>query len=442
MLKAQPRRPWRAPLGHVSLTSGLLRLPSAKVLKLAARNLARYWRRTLLTAGLIILGVVAVLLFIAVSGSFKSLIVGQITDSVLGHVQVHRKGYVASIDNLPLNLNMKPNAVNKVEQALKDIDAVAVWSPRLKFGAMFSNFTETTSIRVNGVIPEREAAAMPMLPGRLVQGSAANGLLERGKLLIPEILAKGMKIGVGDTVVLVATNLDGSVNGKTFTVQGVLGDVTGPGGRDGYLHLDDARELLRLTEPEVSEIAVRLTDLGRLGTARAQIAQALSDVRNPQGQPTLEVHGWDQLSPFANIARMIDLLDVFIRVMLVGIVLIAVMNVMMMAVYERIREIGAISAIGTPPRRILGLFLGEGVLLGLIGTTIGTLLSLVIIYALNLWPVHFTFGRQQELVLVPAIAAVDVVLIGAIVLLVAVAASLQPAWKAARMDPITALRHV
>jgi putative ABC transport system permease protein len=139
---------------------------------------------------------------------------------------------------------------------------------------------------------------------------------------------------------------------------------------------------------------------------------------------------------------MIDLLDVFIRVMLVGIVLIAVMNVMMMAVYERIREIGAISAIGTPPRRILGLFLGEGLLLGLIGTAIGTAVSLGLIYALNLWPVRFTFGRQQELVLVPAIAAADVLLIGAIVLLVAIAASLQPAWKAARMDPITALRHV
>jgi len=412
-----------------------------KILKLAVRNLTRYWRRTLLTAGLIILGVVAVLLFVSVSGSFKGLIVGQITDSMLGHVQVHRKGYVASIDNLPLNLNMKPGAVARVEQTLKDMGDVVAWSPRLKFGAMFSNFTETTSIRLNGVLPKREAAAMPMLPGRLLQGGG-NGLVERGKLLIPEILAKGMKINIGDTVVLVATNLDGSVNGKTFTVQGVLGDVTGPGGRDGYLHLDDARELLRLTEAEVSEIAVRLKGLDQLPSAKAQLARALAEIRNPQGQPALEVHGWDQLSPFANIARMIDLLDLFIRVMLVSIVLIAVMNVMMMAVYERIREIGAISAIGTPPRRILGLFLAEGLLLGLVGTAIGTALSLGIIYALNLWPVHFSFGRQQDLVLVPTIATTDVLLIGVIVLLVAVTASLQPAWKAARMDPITALRHV
>jgi putative ABC transport system permease protein len=384
----------------------------------------------------------AVLLFIAVSGSFKGLIVGQITDSMLGHLQVHRRGYVASIDNLPLNLNMKPGAVVKTEQALKDKGWLVAWSPRLKFGAMFSNFTETTSIRLNGVVPEREAAAMPMLAGRVVQGSVASGLLEPGKVLIPEILARGMGVKVGDTVVLVATNLDGSVNGKTFIVQGVLGDVTGPGGRDGYIHMDDARALLRMTEPEVSEIAIRLKSLGQLARAKTELAQALADFRNPKGQPALDVHGWDQLSPFANIARMIDLLDVFIRVMLVGIVLIAVMNVMIMAVYERIREIGMIAAIGTPPRRILALFLAEGALLGLAGTAIGVALSLVLVYALNVWPVHFTFGRDQQLVLVPALAARDALLVGAIVVVMAILASLQPAWKAARMDPNTALRHV
>ena len=413
-----------------------------KILKLAARNLARYGRRTLLTAGLIILGIVAVLVFVSVSGSFKSLIVGQITDSMIGHLQVHRKGYVASIDNLPLNLNMKPAAVDRVEQALKGMSDVVASSPRLKLGAMFSNFTETTSIRLNGVLPEREAAAMPMLAKRVVQGRVADGLLERGKVLIPEIIARGMQLKPGDTVVLVATNLDGSVNGQTFIVQGVLGDVTGPGGRDGYVHLEDARALLRMTEAEVSEIAVRLKDLGALPAAKARIDAALADLRNPQGQSVLQVHGWDQLSPFANIARMIDLLDVFIRVMLVGIVLIAVMNVMIMAVYERIREIGMIAAIGTPPRRILALFLAEGALLGIVGTAIGVALSLVLVYALNVWPVHFTFGRDQQLVLAPSLAAAEVLVISAVVVIMAILASLQPAWKAARMDPITALRHV
>ncbi len=412
-----------------------------KVLKLAARNLLRYQRRTLLTTLLIVLGVLAVLLFVSVSGSFKRLIVGQITDSMLGHVEVHRRGYVASIDNLPLNLNMTPAMVAKVDDALKKMDSVEAWSPRLKFGAMFSNFTETTSIRLNGVDPAREAATCPLMLKRFLQGTPDGGLVERGKVLIPDILATGMKIKVGDTVVLVATNLDGSVNGKTFVVQGVLDSVTGPGGRDGYINMDDARELLRLTEPEVSEIAIRLKNPQKIAAAAAAIREALVGVTDQQGRPALEVHTWDQLTPFASIASMIDLLTLFIKVMLVGIVLISIMNVMVMAVYERIREIGTIAAIGTRPRRILTLFMTEGLLLGVVGAAIGAALSLAGIYALNAAHISFAFARQQ-FTLAPTIGAGDVLLVSVTVIVVAVLASLQPAWKASRMDPITALRHV
>jgi putative ABC transport system permease protein len=139
---------------------------------------------------------------------------------------------------------------------------------------------------------------------------------------------------------------------------------------------------------------------------------------------------------------MIDLLAVFIKIMMVSIVLISVMNVMMMAVYERIREIGTISAIGTPPRRILSLFLTEGLLLGLGGAALGTAISLAAIYFLNVWKITFNFGQQQGLVLSPAVSIRDVATIAALVVIMALLASLQPAWKASRMDPVTALGHV
>ena len=412
------------------------------ILAIASRNLLRYRRRTLLTLLLIVIGMVAVLLFIAVAGSFKAMMVGQITDSVLGHVQVHRKSYVASIDNLPLNLNMRPNMLAKVEEALNGNPAIAAWSPRVKFGGMFSNFAETTSIRINGIDPEREAATVPLLPGRLVEGDKGGALVGRGQIVIPQLLARGMKTKVGDTVVVVATNRDGSVNGKTFVVRGVLEGVTGPGGRDGYIHLDDARELLRMSEPEVSEIAIRLKDFSRLGRTGGQIKADIEGLTNKEGKPMLEVHDWTQLSPFANIAKMIDLMTLFIKIMLISIVLVSVMNVMIMAVFERIREIGTIAAIGTPPGRILSLFLAEGLMLGLVGTLAGVALSLAGIFAINLRKPTFDFGQQQGLVMAPTIAVGDVLTIAALVLVVAVIASLQPAWKASRMDPIGALRHV
>ena len=423
------------------------------VLKIAGRNLSRYRRRTMLTLLLIIIGMVAVLLFISVTGSFKAMMVGQITDSVLGHLEVHRKGYVASIDTLPLNLNMKPMAVAKVEEALRQDKAVEAWSPRVKFGGMFSNFTETTSIRINGVDPARESATVPLLKGRMVEGDKHGALVEKGQIVIPVLLARGMKMKVGDTAVVVATNRDGSVNGKTFVIRSVTEAISGPGGRDGYMHIDDARELLRMKDAEVSEIAIRLHDPAQLDRVTASLRQALGASSGPSadkspggaaagGQPALEVHTWADLSPFASLARMIDLMTVFIKVVLVSIVLVSVMNVMVMAVYERIREIGTIAAIGTRPSRILSLFLAEGLLLGAIGTALGTAVSLAAIYAINLWQPHFAFGQQSDLVMAPTIGTGQVVTVALLVMGVAVLASLQPAWKASRLDPINALRHV
>ena len=412
------------------------------ILKIAARNLRRYQRRTMLTSALVTLGVVAVLLFISITGSFKNMMVGQITDSMLGHLQVHRKGYLASIDNLPLDRNLNQKQVAKVEEILSAMDAVDSFSMRIKLGAMFSNFTQTTNIRLNAVAPEQEVKTVPLLSDRIIERNRNHALLQKGEILVPELIAKGMKVKLGDSVVLVANNKDGSVNGKTFTVSGILEGISGPGGRDGVIHLDDAKELLRIDGVEVSEIAIRLKNMKDLPKVFSSLKTELESMRDKGDKPVFEVHTWEKLTPFYNIANMIDLMTFFIKVMLVAIVLVSIMNVMIMAVYERINEIGTIAAIGTLPGKITALFVTEGFLLGLLGTVIGTAISLVAIAVINAAEITFDFGRQSNLVLAPTIGPGDVITIALIVIGIAVAASLQPAFKAARMDPITALRHV
>ncbi|MBW1765040.1 MAG: ABC transporter permease, partial [Deltaproteobacteria bacterium] len=384
----------------------------------------------------------AVLLFISITGSFKSMMVGQITDSMIGHLQIHRKGYMSSIDNLPLNRNLNQQQVAKVKEALAGVDEVESFSMRIKLGAMLSNYTETTNIRLNTVIPEQEIKTVPLLIDRIVEGEKKDVLLQKGEILIPELIAKGMKVKVGDGVVLVANNKDGSVNGKTFVVSGVLEGISGPGGGDGVIHLDDAKESMRSDGVEISEIAVRLKNMDDLPRVFSSLNGELASFTNKQGNPVFEVHTWEKLSPFYNIARMIDLMTFFIKIMLVAIVLVSIMNVMIMAVYERINEIGTIAAIGTLPGKIMALFVTEGFLLGVLGTAVGTVISLVSIVVINASGLTFNFGRQTNLVLAPTIGAGDVITIVLIVIAIAVAASLQPAFKAARMDPIAALRHV
>jgi putative ABC transport system permease protein len=139
---------------------------------------------------------------------------------------------------------------------------------------------------------------------------------------------------------------------------------------------------------------------------------------------------------------MIDVMSIFVKVMLVAVVLISIMNVMIMAVYERVREIGTIAAIGTLPKKILSMFVIEGFSLGALGVIIGNLIGLILILILNLSGITFDFGRQKGLILRATIDPIDVLLVSGIVILISVLASLQPAWKASRMEPIKALRHV
>ncbi len=407
--------------------------------KIALRNLFRYKRRTLLTLILIAAGVVFVLIFEAVTGSFKNMMVANITDSFLGHIQIHRKGYLASIDSLPLTMNMRGEAVKKAEHAMEQTPEIEAYSPRIKFGAMFSNFVETTNIRLNGVDPEKETKTVPLLLSRIKEGEQ---VIRRGEILVPELLARGLKVKVGDPVVVIATNKDGSVNGMQFKVGGIMESATGPGGRDGYIHIRDAMEILRMDKPEISEIAIRLKNFNHLQEVNGKLNGLLGTERNKMGKPVFEVHTWEKISPFYNIARMIGLMTFFIKLMLIAIVLISIMNVMIMAVYERVREIGTMAAIGTLPGKILSMFVMEGFCLGVMGAVSGGIIGGAVVYIINLSKISFDFGMEKGLILSTGIDPGNLLVISLIVILVSVLASLQPAYKASRMDPVEALGHV
>jgi len=414
-----------------------------KVLRLAMKNLLRTKRRTLLTGLLIAVGVVAVIMFTGLSGSFQRAIVGQITDSVISHIQVHRKGYMASVDNLPLDRMIPPGAYGKLADILSRADGVEAFSPRIKFGAMLSNYAQTTTVRLNGVDPEKARQVVPLLSSRVKGAVRGDTLLKKGEILLPETVARGMGIKTGDTVVVVANNKDGSVNGMTFEVAGVVESLMGPGGRDGYLHIEEAAALLRMEAPEISEVAVRIKNFEQVPAVEERLRTSLGAITNKQNTPLFEIHSWDRLTPFYNVVRMIDIMTLGIKVILIAVVLISVLNVMMMSVYERVREIGTLAAMGTRPGQIMALFVAEGFCLGLAGAFAGAAVGLGALRVLRMTGVDVAFGgANQVFTLAPAVEPGEVISACLTVLGVSILAGLQPAAKAARLEPVDALRHV
>jgi len=407
------------------------------LIKIAFRNLYRQKRRTLLTIAIISVGVIAVLLFSALSGAFKNMMVGQITDSMLGHMQIHRKGYVSSLDNLPLDKTIDAKQMKKMGEILDRNPRVEAYSKRILMGGMLSNYMETTNIKVAGINPKDESIVTPLLTSRIKKGE----MLKKGEILLPELVTKGMNLKVGQSIVLIVNNVDGSVNGQNLKIAGIVESVVGPTGKYGYIHIDDAVTVLRMDKPEFSEIAIRLNKISSLDKVTRQISLEIVEIKNKEGEPIFEVHSWKELSPFYNIAKMIDLMSLFINILLVAIVLISILNVMIMAVYERIKEIGTLTAIGTLPGKIRTMFLMEGLFLGFFGSVAGSIIGVILIIATKFAHITIAFGRNENILIDPAIPFDQMALITLVSTIVAVLASLQPAIKASHMDPIEALRY-
>jgi len=412
------------------------------VLKIAIRNLFRYTRRTLLTTTLITIGVTLVIVFSGLAGAFKNAMIGLITDSMLSHIQVHKSGYVESIDNIPLNIFLSKDEMKTLKSKLERNNGIAAYSPRIKFGAMISNYVQTSNIRLSAVYPGKEVNTCPALIDRISGTSDSVNFVRPGEIIVPDILIKGLDLKVGNDVVIVATNRHGSVNGISLKIVGISEGVMGPQGRDGFVHIEDAKTLLRMDEAEISEVAIRLKSFDKMKAVYKQLKGALLKIKNPTGEPIYEVHTWKQLTRFSTITRIIDLLIMMVRVILISIVLISVMNIMMMSVFERTSEIGTIAAIGTSPRKILTLFLMEGFSLGSISTLAGVFIGVGLLFFMKWRTVQFAFGQLDNLVLVPNLPVREIILTSLIVIIVSLFASWQPAWKASRLEPVDALGHV
>lgn len=419
-----------------------------KLIALAARNLTRNRRRTAIALVALVVGVGALVVLRGLVNGQQRIILENIVYGQLGAVQVHRAGYLAQVQGSPLSLDMEDTPA--LREQLARVEGVTRVSPRLAFGGMLSmpepegaaedSEPRTAFLQLLAFDPALEPGVTPKRMVWLGPGAFLSGV-NAPELMLNVDLARGLGAGVMDAKAppppeqwpaLLAADRDGALNGEGLRLAGMLVSATPGDRRVGYLPLGTAQRVLRM-EGRVTEYALAVEPLGQ--------ARRVRDVLRAQLGAGYEVHTWEEVFPFiAQILGQQDFLFGILSTVFMAAVLLSIVNVMLMSVLERVREIGTMLAVGMRRRNIVVLFLLEGGVLGLVGGVLGALVGgAVTLYLHHRGIMLPSPGANVDSIIRPSVTvgymayAVGLAAGGAAV------ASLYPAWRASKLRPVEAL---
>ncbi len=400
-----------------------------RLLLLALRNLTRNKRRTLLTALAIIFGATAIVILQGFVNGFIRNNVEMIVQSKLGVIQVFRKGYLGSDDPLKKSMPHDPALVAKIK-AVPGVTAVA---PRINFDGMVSNGAESTMFVSVAIDPAVEYQVCPQRLKRVAAGSTPLTAEQRGTALIGKTLADSLKAAKGATLVMQAAGPHASTNALDVEVGGFLPTLNlVESKRMSTVPLYFAQDLLRM-KGQVTEYAVAVTDFEQMDLIANRIRASLGD--------EFQVTTWEELDP-ATKTRVASLGYVLLFVGLVLFLLVAtgIVNTMLMSVYERVREIGTMLALGVRRWQITALFLLEAMSLGLGSSILGVSAGYLVVSWLGRHGVPMKPPGGDVLWTYPSVDFRFLLIVVGFSVTGAVLSALYPAYKASRLSPVDALR--
>jgi putative ABC transport system permease protein len=332
------------------------------LLKMAWRNIWRHRRRTVIIVVAMGFVLAMMMAYDGLVDGFNNAIYGNAIRVLGGNIQIHAAGYRDNVDSNPLIPLQNDQAV--VQAALANPDVISA-ARRIQTGGLMSNREGAFTINIIGIEPEVEA------PVSLINDNVTNGRWltadDQDSILIGRGLADVMGVQVGDRLTMVGSDAHKQNRQRTMTVIGIY-DIGMPTleKQTVYISLAEAQSLFDL-HGQSTEVQVNLKNVGQEARVVSALAPAL---------PGYEVESWDKNYP--EIATTITsknfVMDIF-SIIIEAIAGIGVLNLLLMAVFERTREIGLLGAMGLKPRQIASLFILEGVMLGVVGVVVGIVLG-------------------------------------------------------------------
>lgn len=404
------------------------------LVSLAWRNLWRNARRTVITMSALALGCAGIIGLHSYRESTYSILVRDITEGLVGHLQVHGQGY----QEAPAISIVVQDPV-QVEAALAGALPGAKAERRVMGAGLAGAGEQSSPVMIVGLEPSAngERTLHTVVAGKDLAPTAAK------EVLLGRDLARDLGVQPGGELVLVSQAADGSVANDRYTV---VGTFTSPSAELDQvavvLHLKDAQDFFALGDG-VTMLVVRLPE----GADREDVTAPTAALRSALDLKTLEALSWGEILPELRSTmrtkrqgqRVVDLI-VFLVVGL------GVFNAMTMSTFERTREFGVMGALGTRPRRVLALILTEAALQGVLAFSVGAALGAALLYSIGTvdlssvmqgdimgarMPSRIDLAVEWSAVKNAATVAFGTVLAGGLV----------PALRAARLRPVDAMRH-
>ena len=401
--------------------------------QLAWRYLWRNHRRTLIMVSAVSIGVWSMIFMTALSRGMVDQMIEDGVSALPGHVQVHHPQFLDD-----------PSVVNRIPISDSELSGIfgaadfKAWASRVRVPAVIASEYESRGVTLLGIDPVAEQAfdyiAYDEVEGRFLEDVNDNGIV------IGRKLADKLETRVGKRVVLMSQDPDNEIADRGFRVVGLF-EADVPAFEEGNVFVG------KRTAQKMLRIGDTTTEIVFLGDHYRDVEPTYDKVvASING--SLDVSRWNEVATY--LGSMLTVMDGFVFIFMVVIFLalsFGLVNTLVMAVFERVREIGLMLALGMKPSNILGQIIIESMLLLLVGLVTGNLLALVTILPLRGGIDISVVAEGMEMmgaasVLYPRLYAADMILANVIVLSLGFLASLSPAWRASRYEPVEAITKV
>jgi len=350
-----------------------------------------------------------------------------------GHVQAHHLDYRDD----PSIANLIPISDTDLSARFEDAGFVN-WATRVRVPAVITSEYESRGLTLIGIDPTSERGMTfvdyDAVEGRFIESSDDSGVV------IGKKLAATLNTEIGKRIVLMSQDPENDIADRGFRVVGLF-EANIKAFEENYLFAGKktVQKMLHIGD-QVSELVVLGDDYRDVDAEFEKVSQLVDG--------NVEVKRWFELDPY--LGTMLGVMDGFVLVWVVVVFLalsFGLVNTLVMAVFERVREIGLMLALGMKPINILGQIVVESLLLLAIGLTMGSSLAWATVQPIKDGIDFSIVGEGMDMfgmssVLYPELLLSDVVLANVVVLVLGFLASLSPAWRASRYEPIEAITKV